>query len=89
MLLNRFVNLFDEGAGLADEQDFFVFVLVQPSDQPLDLLFERRDIFRGRVKRMEHGMAMGEPSQCFAGIAEHDTAGPKAIDDIFGELRRS
>ena len=32
-------------------------------------------------------MALGKSSQNFAGIAEHDTPGAKAIDNIFGEVR--
>ena len=40
LFLDGFVNFFDEGAGLTDEQDFFFAVLAQPVDQPFDLLFE-------------------------------------------------
>ena len=35
---------------------------------------------------MEHGLALGEASQDFAGIAEHDATGTKTIDDVLGKL---
>jgi hypothetical protein len=40
LFLDGLVNFFDEGAGLADEQDFFLFIFAQPVDQPFNLLLE-------------------------------------------------
>ena len=82
-----FVNFPYESTGLANEKDFFVFVLGQPADQPLDLLIEGWGFFDRWVEGVENGTALGETSQDFAGIAEHDATGAKAIDDALGELR--
>ena len=60
LFLYGLVNFFDEGAGLANEQDFFLRMGKQPVDQPFDLLFEGGVIIGGGIERMENGLALGE-----------------------------
>ena len=60
MFLNGLVNFFDEGAGLANEEDFFILVIGDPFNQPFDLLLESRAILGRWIQGMKHGLALGE-----------------------------
>ena len=86
VLLDGFVNFFDEGAGLANEQDFFLRMCSQPVDKPFDLLFKGWAFLSGWVERVKNGLALGKALQGFAGVAKHDPPGAKTIDNIFGKL---
>ena len=86
VLLDGFVNFFDEGAGLANEQHFFIFVLSEPGDEPFNLLFKGWAFLSGWVERVKNGLALRKALEGFAGVAKHDPPGAKTIDNIFGKL---
>ena len=83
LFLYGLVNFFDEGAGLANEQHFFLRILREPVDQPFDLLFEGGAFVGGWVERVENRLALGESFELFAGVAKHDATGAKAVDQFF------
>ena len=60
LFLYGLINFFDEGAGLANEQDFFLRMCKQPVYQPFDLLFEVGVVIGSGIERMKNGLALGE-----------------------------
>ena len=80
--LQRFGDALRQGAALADEQRLLVAELLEQLRQPLDPGLE---FVAGFFEFAEHGFALRKPRQRGAGVAEHDTADPKGVEQLGDE----